>query len=388
MRRIAAVALACFATLSAFADPELSVEDQIAQLRSKYLREREAAVDALVKVGPSITKRVAELLVDSDARVQRAAVEILSRLGTAESIQPLLPLVSHADPTIRGQVRDSFLRLGRAVRPALEAAMEADEKVAPDIKELLAEMTQSEIEAVFELEVMADGSSGFYSGQFAKLKSIGPDIGPMLAKMAGDGFEFQRDNTPMGRFRIMAIDAMADIGYSEGVPDLMRMADASGDVGRAAAGALWRLGQKEPAAKMEEQLKAGLEQGGLQGAMMGQTYLAEIYSRTDQYEKAVEMYRAAIASTNGIRQGTTYYNLACAYSKMGKKKEACDALKRAVGASFRNVQWMKKDGDLDAIRSEPEYIAIEREMGGGAGGDPEAPQPLPPDPGGSEGKTE
>ncbi|MEK7466956.1 MAG: HEAT repeat domain-containing protein [Planctomycetota bacterium] len=383
MRRFAAVALACFATLSAFADPELPVEEHIAQLRSKYLREREAAAEALIKVGPSITKRVSELLTDADARVQRAAVEILSRLGTAESIQPLLPLISHADPTIRGQVRDAFMRLGRTVRPALEAARDADATVAPDIQELLSEMTQTEIEAAFELEVMSDGSSGFYPGQFAKLRSLGPDIGPMLAKMSADGFDFQRDNTPMGRFRIMAIDAMADVGYTEGVPDLLRLADGSGDLARAATGSLWRLGQKEPAAKMEVQLKAGLDPGG-----MGQTYLAELYSRTDQFEKAIEMYNAAIGSNGGRMQGTTYYNLACAYSRMGKKKEACHSLKRAVGASFRNVQWMKKDGDLDAIRGEPEYIAIERELSGEERLDPEAPLPQPPQPEEPGGQTE
>lgn len=379
MRRFAAVALACLATLSAIADPEPGVEDHIAQLRSRYLREREAAAEALIKCGPAVAKRVSELLVDADVRVQRAAVEILCRLGTLESIQPLLPLISHADPTIRGQVRDSFLKQGRAARPALEAARDADAKVAPDIQELLGEMTQIDIESAFELEVMADGSSGFYPGQFAKLRSLGSDIGPMLARMAGDGFEFQRDHTAMGRFRIMAIDAMADIGYAEGIPDLLRLAEGDGDMARAAAGALWRLGQKEPAMKMEEQMKAGLEQGGLRGAMMGQTYLAELYSRTDQFEKAIDMYRAAIASTGGQQQGTTYYNMACAYSRMGKKKEACDALKRAVGASFRNVQWMKKDGDLDAIRGEPEYRAIERELSGVESLDPESPHP--PDPG-------
>ena len=131
-------------------------------------------------------------------------------------------------------------------------------------------------------------------------------------------------------------------------------------------------------------MKAGLGQG----AMLGQMYLAEFYSRTEQFEKAVEMYRATIASTGGRMQGTTYYNLACAYSRMGKKKEACDSLKRAVGASFRNVQWMKKDGDLDAIRGEPEYVAIERELSGVEKSDPESPQPPPPQPEEPGGQTE
>jgi HEAT repeat protein len=389
MRRFALVALACFATLSVFAEPEATVEDYITQLRSRYLREREAAAEELIKIGPSVTKRVSDLLSDSDSRVQRSAVEILSRLGTKESIAPLLPLISHSDPTIRGQVRDSFMRLGRSVRPALEAARDADGKVAPDIQELLTEMTQGDIEAAFEQEVMPDGSSGFYTGQFAKLKALGPDIGPMLAQMAGDHFEFKRDHSTMGRFRVMAVDAMADIGYSEGIPDLLRLSEGSGDLARAATGALWRLGQKEPAQKMEEQLKAGMELGGPQVSREGFTSLAELYSRTDQFDKAVEMYKQAVGSTDPRYLGTTYYNLACSYARMGKKKEACDALKRSVSSNFRNVQWMKKDGDLNAIRGEPEYIALERQLSGEEkSGVEQPPQPEPPDPGDSGGGTD
>ncbi len=382
MRLLATLAVLCLATVSVAQEPEADpLEQQIAQLRSRYLREREAAAEEIIKFGEKITPRVTELLRDADPRVQRSAVEILSRIGTVTSIQPLLPLLTHPDASIREQVRESFLALGRAVRPALEAARDADAKAAPDIQEMLKEMTQTEIEEAFRGEVTEDGSSGFYTGQFAKLKALGPDIGPMLAAMVADGFEFARDTAGRGRFRIMAIDAMADIGYVEGVPDLQRLAQGGGDVARAAAGALWRLGQKEPAQAIEAELKAVLDTGPAQTRALTQSYLAEIYSRTDQYEKAVEMYQSTIATSGGL-QGTVQYNLACAYSRMGKKKEAVDALRRAYDGGFRNGTWMKKDGDLEAIRGEAGYKEIERKMSNVELDDRGPAQPEPPSGGG------
>lgn len=383
MRRLAAATLFCIAASAAFADP---LDDQIEQLRSRYLSDRERAADEIVKFGEKAVARVSDLLRDGDPRVQRSAVEILCRIGTLDSIRPLVPLIAHADPSIRDQVRGSFLKLGRAVRPALEAARDADAKSAPDIQDLLLEMTQADIESAFRSEVMPDGSTGFFSGQFRSLRALGPDIGPMLARMAADSFEFKDDTSSMGRFRIMAIDAIADIGYTEAIQDLLRVADGEGDAARAAAGALWRLGQKEPAEKIEASIRQSLEQGPIQMRMISQQNLAELFSRTDQYDKAVEMYQASLA-TSGGRQGTLYYNLACTYSRMGKKKEAVHALKRAVDGGFYNGLWMKRDGDLDAIRGEPEYREIERKLM--VAEDPEGqPLPPPPPPDGSGGQTE
>lgn len=384
MRFLAAATLFCLAASAAAADP---LDEQIEQLRSRYLSDRENAADEIVKFGEKAIPRVTELIEDRDARVQRSAVEILCRIGSLDSIRPLVPLINHDDPTIRDQVRGSFLKLGRAVRPALEAARDADAQAAPDIQDLLFEMTQLDIEAAFRAEVMPDGSTGFFAGQFRSLKSLGPDIGPMLARMAGSSFEFRNDPSNMGRFRIMAIDALADIGYTEAVQDLLRVADGEGDAARAAAGALWRLGQKEPALKMEASIRENLEDGPVQLRMLAQQNLAELLSRTDQYEKAVEMYQASLA-TSGGRQGTVYYNLACSYARMGKKKEAIAALKRAVDGGFYNGLWMKRDGDLDAIRGEAEYREIERKLlvAEEEEGLP-LPGPQPPD-GGSGGQTE
>ena len=93
------------------------------------------------------------------------------------------------------------------------------------------------------------------------------------------------------------------------------------------------------------------------------------------------MYRATIAS--GRAGGTTYYNMACAYARMGNKKEALAALQRSVKTSppFHNVEWLKIDGDLEALHGEPEFKQLIIDMGGSSGG--LTPGPSSPSHGGA-----
>jgi hypothetical protein len=53
------------------------------------------------------------------------------------------------------------------------------------------------------------------------------------------------------------------------------------------------------------------------------------------------------------------YNLACACSKGGQRKEALDWLERAVGSGYRDWVWMDQDPDLDQIRREPRFVEIQ-----------------------------
>ncbi len=52
------------------------------------------------------------------------------------------------------------------------------------------------------------------------------------------------------------------------------------------------------------------------------------------------------------------YNAACLYSRLGDKKLALDTLKDAVAAGQKDFDWIKRDPDLNNIRSEPEYIEL------------------------------
>lgn len=50
------------------------------------------------------------------------------------------------------------------------------------------------------------------------------------------------------------------------------------------------------------------------------------------------------------------YNAACFYARLGEKNLALETLKNAVTSGFEFYEWIKRDPDLESIRSEPEYI--------------------------------
>jgi len=57
------------------------------------------------------------------------------------------------------------------------------------------------------------------------------------------------------------------------------------------------------------------------------------------------------------------YNTACFYAKIGEKRLAIDTLKNSILAGLEHYEWIRRDPDLDSIRSEPEYIALVEQKG-------------------------
>jgi serine/threonine protein kinase/Flp pilus assembly protein TadD len=52
------------------------------------------------------------------------------------------------------------------------------------------------------------------------------------------------------------------------------------------------------------------------------------------------------------------YNASCFYTMIGEKQLAAQTLKNAVEAGYGNFEWIKRDPDLESIRTEPLYIEI------------------------------
>jgi len=78
---------------------------------------------------------------------------------------------------------------------------------------------------------------------------------------------------------------------------------------------------------------------------------------TQRYEQAIEAYMKA--DELGVNPPTTRYNLACAYSLLGRNDRAFEWLGRSIEAGFSNVSYMRNDSDLANLRVDsrfPEYL--------------------------------
>lgn len=50
-----------------------------------------------------------------------------------------------------------------------------------------------------------------------------------------------------------------------------------------------------------------------------------------------------------------WYNLACSLSLLGRADDAFAALDQAIERGYRDVEWLRKDKDLDPLRKDPRF---------------------------------
>jgi tetratricopeptide (TPR) repeat protein len=75
-----------------------------------------------------------------------------------------------------------------------------------------------------------------------------------------------------------------------------------------------------------------------------------------EYEQAAELYEQLLADTP--ESGVFLYNLACAESHLGRKREALDHLRQAIEKRPELCEGAVKDPDFEGIRDEPDFSAI------------------------------
>jgi tetratricopeptide (TPR) repeat protein len=81
--------------------------------------------------------------------------------------------------------------------------------------------------------------------------------------------------------------------------------------------------------------------------------LGTIYLKMHQYNAAVEQLQEAVASDATL--WAARYNLACAYARMGRLAQAYDELKALVTTQPGYASLAARDGELMALRDDPQY---------------------------------
>jgi dienelactone hydrolase len=170
-------------------------------------------------------------------------------------------------------------------------------------------------------------------------------------------------------------DAEAQRQYARVLVQLQRFAAADSAYGRAylldsmhpgllSSMGQMRIGQQrwaEGAALLQRAIAGGIEHSMIYGQLgWAQLHLDRNAEAARSYERAFELGIPPGRSTRGI----AWYNLACAYARLGQADRAIAALEQAFSEGVNERRTYEQDSDLASLRSNPRFVALLGRMAG------------------------
>jgi len=92
------------------------------------------------------------------------------------------------------------------------------------------------------------------------------------------------------------------------------------------------------------------------GSYLGYSNMGVEFTALGDYEKAILYHKKALALNSFFADG--WYNLACSYSRNNDLENSLKALERSVRLDASNIEYAKKDPELDNIKSTSGYKSI------------------------------
>jgi lipopolysaccharide biosynthesis regulator YciM len=88
--------------------------------------------------------------------------------------------------------------------------------------------------------------------------------------------------------------------------------------------------------------------------------LGDAFTRKGEYQKGLEfdLRLSQLKPENKLIR----YNLACSYALTGQKDKALTCLNKAIELGYADLDHLKKDTDLDTIKSDPRFQSIIKKM--------------------------
>ena len=182
-------------------------------------------------------------------------------------------------------------------------------------------------------------------------------VSPDLRRIIGDlmaGFE-TRNHTG----REIIVRALASAGKKRSIPTIARVieTDKHRGVWLVAVWSLFEMGQEGELALAQ----LGVSQNWPERLDVGiRVRLGNSLLEDGQLDKAMEQYSRALQKDPANQ--TALYNMACVCSRKKQIGQAVEWLRKAVDAGYDDADWMENDSDLDAIRDNPRYRQILREL--------------------------
>ncbi|MHC4959652.1 MAG: TPR end-of-group domain-containing protein [Planctomycetota bacterium] len=94
-------------------------------------------------------------------------------------------------------------------------------------------------------------------------------------------------------------------------------------------------------------------------------YLAHAYNLIGRHEDGIGIDKRLVALHPDDPR--VRYNLACSFALSDRQAEALETLAQAVELGFEDINLMRKDQDLDGLRSDPRYLLMEADVAKRAG---------------------
>jgi len=161
-----------------------------------------------------------------------------------------------------------------------------------------------------------------------------------------------------GSWNILGRAYFASGRHEEAVSLVQQAIDANGDdynTYMPYINALERLGLKKEAAQYREKLIAVLQQQleRVPEDVRARILLGAMLALLGNEEESVRHLQTAVALRPN--EAGILYNAACTYAAMKRKTETLEMLKRAMAAGYGNLDWMRKDPDLDFVHDDPDF---------------------------------
>ena len=84
--------------------------------------------------------------------------------------------------------------------------------------------------------------------------------------------------------------------------------------------------------------------------------LGSLYTQHGRIDEGLEMDRKAIRLSPD--NPNAYYNLACSLTLKTQKKEALEALGKAIDLGYDDLKWLLEDPDLKSLHNDPQFEAL------------------------------
>jgi hypothetical protein len=393
--------LALLSGLSAADAPEPAFEAVREGLLSPGRGAREEAERKAREMARTDPSGVAALWERVDLEGRCLLAHALGAAGTSHAAEVGLERAAEAPDEIYRSLLDGLAEGGEASLFA-----KAPETLSPARKEALEEVRfRYRVEGEMARLKSTSGPTGHYTGQFKRLKDLGPGVLPILFDMLMDRARPLPGESAAGPYRCihpgmddfdrselreMAAYAFGEVGDKGDKATLDRLEALYRDYSQAmdpdsrfereqlapdVAFSLHDLGRTGPALRYIRSLEASLRDRAYSmfgGRDVEQALwdLAYGYCRIGEHEKGERVYQDYLRVSS--MKAIAAYNLACSFSMRASesdddswrdryRKDALDYLEMSIKEyNYGDWKWMEEDGDLSFIRTEPKYRELLR----------------------------